>query len=159
MSDQIQVTKTVDAKPEKIFELLATPAEHTQLDGASMLRCLEGSGAKVSGVGDQFILNMNNDALGDYQMLNTVTAFEQDRKIGWAPQIHPLDGYTDKLGDVTAKGHTYTWELSPSGGGQTTVTQTYDWSGVTDEQFRGFFPMLSEDQLTDSIDRAGRAAS
>ncbi len=36
---------------------------------------------------------------------------------------------------------------------------TYDWSGVTDQDFRGFFPMVSEEQLTDSIDRAARAAS
>lgn len=159
MSDQIQVTRTVDAAPEQLFALLSTPSRHTEFDGAGMVQGSEGSGATVSGVGDQFIMNMKNDALGDYQMLNTVTAFEQDRTIGWAPQIHPLDGYTDKLGDVTAKGHTYTWELSPSGGGQTTVTQTYDWSGVTDEQFRGFFPMVSEDQISDSIDRAARAAS
>ena len=158
MSDQIQVTKTVDAAPEKLFDLLATPSRHTDLDGAGMLRGVEGAGDKVSGVGDQFILNMNNDALGDYQMLNTVTAFEEGRKIGWAPQLHPLDGYTDKLGDVQAKGHTFTWELEPSGNG-TKVTQTYDWSGVTDSDFRGFFPMIKEEQLTETIERAGREAS
>jgi uncharacterized protein YndB with AHSA1/START domain len=159
VSDQIQVTKTVDAAPDKLFALLSTPSRHTEFDGAGMVQGVEGSGEQVSGVGDQFIMNMNNGDLGDYQMLNTVTSFEQDRTIGWAPQIHPLDGYTDKIGDVTAKGHSYTWELAPGEGGTTTVTQTYDWSGVTDEQFRGFFPMVSEQQLTDSIDRAARAAS
>ncbi len=158
MSDQIQVTRTVDASPEKLFALLSTPSRHTEFDGANMLRGVDGSGTQVRGVGDEFVMNMHNDALGDYQMKNTVTAYEQDRTIGWAPSIHPMDGYTDKLGDVKATGHSYTWELEPSGSG-TKVTQTYDWSGVTDEQFRGFFPMLSQDQLTDSIARASSAAS
>ena len=156
--DQIVVSKTVNASPQQLFALLSTPSRHTEFDGSSMLRGPEGSGAQVSGVGDEFVMNMNNDALGDYQMKNKVVAFEQDRRIGWAPSIHPFDGYTDKLGDVKATGHSYTWELEPSGSG-TLVTQTYDWSGVTDEQFRGFFPMVSEQQLDDSIDRAASAAS
>lgn len=157
MSDQITVTKTVDASPKDIFALLATPAKHTELDGAGMLRGLNGPG-EVSGVGDQFVMKMNNDALGDYEMLNTVTTFEQDKAIGWAPSLHPIDGYTDKLGDTKATGHTYTWHLEPAGSGQTKVTQVYDWSGVEDESFRGFFPMLSEDQLTETIDNVANAA-
>lgn len=157
MSDQIVVSKTVDKTPEQLFALLSTPARHTEFDGADMVRGPEGSGDRITGVGDEFVMNMNNPDLGDYQMKNTVIAYEPDRKIGWAPSIHPLDGYTDKLGDVKATGHSYTWELEPSGSG-TKVTQTYDWSGVTDEQFRGFFPMVQEDQLADSIDRAANAA-
>ena len=158
MSDQIQVSKTVDATPEQLFAVLSTPARHGDIDGADMLRGVEGSGAKISAVGDEFVMNMNNEALGDYQMKNRIVAFEENSKIGWAPSLHPIDGYTDKLGDVRATGHTYTWELEPAGSGQTKVTQTYDWSAVTDESFRGFFPMLNESQLSDSIDRAARAA-
>jgi uncharacterized protein YndB with AHSA1/START domain len=156
MSDQITVTRTVDAKPEQLFSLLASPGRHHEFDGAGMLKGVDGN-ATVSGVGDQFVMNMYNDALGDYQMLNTVTAYEQGREIGWAPQLHPLDGYTDKLGDVTAKGHVWTWKLEPSGNG-TEVTQVYDWSGVQDEQFRGFFPMITEEQMTQTIDKVADAA-
>jgi hypothetical protein len=157
VADQITVTKTVDASPQQLFALLSTPARHTDIDGAAMLRGLDGPG-EVSGVGDQFVMKMHNDALGDYQMKNTITTYEPDAAIGWAPQIHPLDGYTDKLGDVQAKGHTYTWHLEPAGSDQTKVTQVYDWSAVQDEGFRGFFPMLTEQQLTDSIDKAAAAA-
>jgi hypothetical protein len=157
MSDQITVTRTVDAKPDQIFALLATPARHHEFDGAGLIQGVEGNGV-VSGVGDQFVMNMHNDDLGDYQMLNTVTTYEQDREIAWAPQIHPLDGYTDKLGDITAKGHTWTWKLERSGSG-TEVTQTYDWSRVEDEGFRGFFPFVSEDQMARTIDKVAEAAS
>jgi uncharacterized protein YndB with AHSA1/START domain len=157
MADSILVTRTVDAKPEAIFALLATPARHPEFDGAGMLRGTEGSAEKVSAVGDQFIMNMNNANLGDYQMRNTITAYDEGRTIGWAPELYPLDGYKDKIGDMLARGHTYTWELEPSGGG-TSVTQIYDWNQVTDDGFRGVFPMVTEEQIADSIERAGRAA-
>jgi Polyketide cyclase / dehydrase and lipid transport len=157
MSDQQQVSKTVDASPEQLFSLLAKPALHTDFDGAHMLRGAEPGDEEITGTGDAFVMNMENDALGPYQMRNIVTAYEPNRKIGWAPSLHPLDGYTDKLGDVRATGHTWTWELEPEGSG-TKVTQTYDWSGVTDEQFRGFFPMVTEDQMSATIDKVADAA-
>ena len=141
MSDQIKVTRTVDASPEQLFSLLANPSRHTEIDGA----------------GDQFVMNMNQEGLGEYQMRNTVTVYEENRTIGWAPELFPLDALKDKIGDIEAKGHTYTWELEPSGSG-TTVTQTYEWSKVTDEAFRGLFPRVSEEQLAESIENAARAA-
>lgn len=157
MSDQIKVTRTVDASPGQLFALLADPARHTEIDGAGMLRGVEGAGGPVSGVGDQFLMNMNQEGLGDYQMRNTVTAYEQDRTIGWAPELYPIDALKDKIGDIEPKGHTYTWELEPADSG-TKVTQTYEWAGVTDDGFRGLFPRVSEEQLAESIENAGRAA-
>lgn len=151
------MTRTGGGTPDQLFRLLATPARHHEFDGTGMLKGVDGD-ATVRGVGDQFLMNMNNDVLGDYQMLNTVTVYEQDREIGWAPQLHPLDGHTDKLGDVTVEGHTWTWKLAPSGSG-TEVTQVYDWSGVRDEQFRGFFPLVTEDQMAQTIDKVAAAAS
>ena len=156
--EQLSVSRTVDASPEQVFAVLSDPGRHTELDDSSMLRGLE-SGSKVSGVGDEFIMNMSNPLLGDYQMRNTVIAFEQDRKIGWAPTLHPEGAYADKLGDMKAGGHTYTWELEPAGSSQTKVTQVYDWSQVPDEQFKALLPMLGEEQLVESIERVGRAAT
>ncbi len=156
-TEQIIVTKTVGASPEQLFALLSAPVRHPEIDGSGMLRGTDTD--KVTDVGDEFIMKMQNDLVGDYEIRNRVVAFEENRKIGWAPSIHPLDGYTDKLGDAQVTGHTYTWTLEPAGDGRTTVTQVYDWSGVTDDQFRGFLPLLSEDQLSDSIDKAAQAAS
>ncbi len=156
-SDQIRVSRTVDASPEQLFALLATPSRHAEMDSANMLGGAQGGASTLSAVGEEFILDMNNDVLGDYQIKNTVVAFEQDRTLGWAPALHPAGGYTDKLGDMKPGGHTYTWHLEPEGAG-TKVTEVYDWSGVTDPQFRGFCPMLSAEQLGESIERAGRAA-
>ena len=157
MSDtQLIVSKTVNASPEQLFAVLSKPSRHQEIDGSNMLRGTDTS--QISGVGDEFVMKMNNDLLGDYEIKNRVTSYEQDQKIGWAPSLHPIDGYTDKLGDVKVTGHTYTWHLEPAGSG-TKVTQVYDWSGVTDEGFKPLLPLLTEQQLSDSIDKAGRAAS
>jgi hypothetical protein len=156
--EQIQVTRTVEATPEQLFALLTSPSRHVELDSANMLRGLEDRDAQIHGVGDQFVMNMNNHLLGDYQVRNTVVAYQENKTIGWAPQLYPPDGYADKIGDMRPGGHTYTWTFEPAGPGQTTVTQTYDWSKVGCPIFRGLFPMLTEEQLGDSIDRASRAA-
>jgi hypothetical protein len=157
-SERIQVTKTVDASPESMFAVLSAPSRHPEFDDAGMVkRCVDESD-QVSGVGAQFTMDMNNEILGDYQMRNTVTRYEENRAIGWAPMLHPEGGYKDKLGDMKPGGHIYTWELSPAGDGQTTVTQTYDWSKVGDAEFKKLFPLISEQQLTASIDRVADVA-
>jgi hypothetical protein len=152
----MRVTRTVDATPEQLFALLSDPARHHEMDSIGMLRGAEGDSA-LNGVGDEFVIDMNNQILGDYKIKNTVVAYEENRTIGWAPKLHPEGGYADKLGDMKPGGHTYTWHLEPEGAG-TKVTQVYDWSGVTDQQFKGLCPMLTADQLGESIEKAARAA-
>jgi uncharacterized protein YndB with AHSA1/START domain len=154
--EQLVVTRTVDANPEALFALLSDPARHVEMDSANMLRGAEGD-TRIGAVGDEFVIDMNNQVLGDYRIKNTVVAYEPNRTIGWAPALHPEGGYADKLGDMKPGGHTYTWHLEPEGTG-TKVTQVYDWSGVSDPRFKGFCPMLTAEQLADSIERAGRAA-
>ncbi|HTK65712.1 MAG TPA: SRPBCC family protein [Pseudonocardia sp.] len=155
-SEQLRVSRTVDATPEQLFALLSNPARHQEMDSVGMLRDAEGDSA-LNGVGDEFVIDMNNQTLGDYKIKNTVIAYEKDRTIGWAPRLEPEDGYTDKIGDMKAGGHTFTWHLEPEGSG-TKVTQVYDWSGVTDPGFKGVCPMINADQLGESIEKAARAA-
>jgi len=155
-SDQIQVSRTVDARPEEVFAVLSDPARHLDMDTSGMLRGAEGD-TTLSAVGDEFVIDMNNQTLGDYKMKNTVITYEKDRSIGWAPKLYPEDGYTDKIGDMKAGGHTFTWHLEPEGSG-TKVTQVYDWSGVADPRFKGVCPMVSAEQLAESIEKVARAA-
>ena len=156
-SESITVTRTVPASPEQIFAVLADPNRHTEVDGSTLLRGLA-EGSTLTGTGDQFVMNMNNGILGDYQVRNTVVAFEENRRIGWAPSLYPEGGYDDKLGGMKPGGHTYMWELEPAESGGTTVTQVYDWSKVGDEKFKSLFPMLNEAALAESIDKVARAA-
>ncbi len=154
MSEQIQVSGTVDASPEAVFALLSDPARHTEIDGAGMLRGLA-SGGPITGVGDTFTMKMNNQILGDYEVECRVTAFEPGRRIGWGPKL--VGDFSSVLGNMEPGGQTFTYELEPAESG-TRVTQTYDWSEVPDPAFKGILPFLNEDQLAESIQRIGKAA-
>jgi hypothetical protein len=157
MSEQLKVTRDVDASPEQVFALLAEPGRHLEVDGSGLIRGLA-EGSTITGTGDTFLMNMKNPILGDYQVRNTVCAYDPGRKIGWAPNLFPADGYKDKIGEMVTGGHTFVWELAPSAAGGTTVTQTHDWSGVGDPAFKSIFPMITEAMMTESIDRVGKAA-
>ena len=157
MSEQLQVTGTVDAAPETVFALLADPARHSEIDGAGMLRGVA-HGGPITAPGQKFTMNMNNSVLDDYEVENTVTAYEPGRKIAWSPTgLHGENA--GRLGDITPGGHTFTWELAPGPEGGTEIVHTYDWSSCPDDRFKAMMPFLSEEQLNETIRRIGKAAS
>lgn len=153
----LQVSGTIAAPPDKAFALLADPARHPELDGAGMVRGLD-SGGPVTAVGDEFVMRMNQDGIGDYAMRSEVTDYEPGRRIAWAPSIHPPGSLAHVIGDIDPSGHTYGWELEPTSDGGTRVTHTYDWSGVADEGALGLYPRVTEEQMSASIAKLGEAA-
>jgi uncharacterized protein YndB with AHSA1/START domain len=155
MSDaqQLRINRTIAAPPDQVFALLADPDRHTGLDGAGMLRGLASEPVPITATGQAFVMNMNQDGIGDYQMRNEVVSFEPGRRIGWAPSIHPPGSLRHVIGDLDPSGHVYEWELEPTSDGRTTVTHTYDWSGVTDPKALPLYPRVSEQQLTGTLDR------
>jgi uncharacterized protein YndB with AHSA1/START domain len=159
MSDsrQLEVTETVPAPPEKVFALLADPSRHTEIDGAGMLRGLAWGRSPVAGIGDEFVMNMNQDGLGDYQMRNEIVDLEPNRRIVWAPAPYPPDALRDKFGGLDPSGHIWSWELEPTAAGGTKITHTYDWSGVRDARALPLFPRVTEEQMTASIAKIAEA--
>jgi Polyketide cyclase / dehydrase and lipid transport len=151
-SKKLQASKVINAPADKIFALIADPNRHTDLDGAGMLRGLAGETPPLAAIGQAFTMNMNQPDLGDYRMVNTVTAFIPGARIGWGPAVDPSCALAGQLGDIEASGHTYTYDLHPVDGG-TEVTQTYDWTGVKDPNFEAFFPRVSAEQLAGTLDR------
>ena len=152
------VTGSVDAPPESVFAVLSDPANHTDIDGAGMLRGIASSSGPVTAVGDSWVMHMNQSNLGDYQMRSEVIAFEPDRQIAWAPEIHPPDSLAHLSGDLDFRGYHYGWELTPGGDGGTDIVHTYDWSGVKDDRALPFFPRVSAEQMSETINRLGQAA-
>jgi hypothetical protein len=100
------------------------------------------SGAPVGAVGDQFVVHMDREALGDipmgrYDVTVTITAFVPDREIAW----------TVGGGTRPPLGHLYGYTLEPTEGG-TLVTSYYDWSAVGEEmKATGRFPVIPEAAL------------
>jgi hypothetical protein len=124
-SQRVEVTRRIEAPAARIFEILANPQRHMDIDGSDMLQ-----GAVVnrpiSGVGDTF--NMKMHRLGrDYLMINHVVEFEPDRRICWAPAPGDVDtagGDPSKIG--VPAGYRWGYMLTPDGDDATVVTEVFD---------------------------------
>ena len=157
-SKKISATKVIDAPAEAVFAVLADPNRHTELDGGDMVKGPEGETPSLGGIGQVFTMNMHQDALGDYRMINTVTAFVPEARIGWGPSMDPSCDAAKNFEGVDVSGHTYTWDLRESDG-RTEVTETYEWTGVKDPQFEKLFPLVSQEDLERSLDKLADAVS
>lgn len=157
MAERLTVSGSVAAAPDAVFAVLADPGRHHEIDGAGHLQGLV-DGSPVTGVGDSFVLDMNQEGLGDYAMRSTVTEFEPGRRITWAPAVHPPGSMDHILGDIKPGGHVYSWVLTPNASGGTDVEHFCDWSGVSDERFKAFFPRVTAEQMSSSIERLGKLA-
>lgn len=141
----IQVSRTIDAPPERTFALLADPDRHPDLDASGMVRTSR-THLAIEELGDVFTMDMHNELFGDYTMDNHVVVYETDTAIGWGPA---------SPGEPMA-GHTWVYRLEPVGDG-TRVTLTYDWSGVTDPEMLKYFPVIDADGLAASLDLLAQA--
>jgi hypothetical protein len=125
-SAQIAVSRRIEAPADRIFEILADPQCHTDLDGSKMLRGAM-SDEVITGVGDVFSMKMYLEEVGDYVMLNYVVEFEPGRRIGWEPA--PGDAAASEDGRYpigVPAGHRWSFQLIPDGSEATIVTETFD---------------------------------
>ena len=111
---RIQVTGKVAAPPAALFAVLSDPARHVEVDGADMLRGLDSGPSPVTGTGDAWVMNMEQDGIGRYQMRSEVVRYERDRAIAWAPAIHPPGALNHVIGELDPSGHVWVWELEPT---------------------------------------------
>ena len=65
---------------DKIFDLLADPARHRDIDGSGTVRDSKDSPQRLS-LGATFGMSMKVDV--SYSMSNTVIEFEENRRIAW----------------------------------------------------------------------------
>ena len=116
MADQVTVQRFIPAAAEEIFELLADPARHQEIDGSGTVVAARSKGERRLGLGDSFGMDMNWGVA--YSTRNVVTEFLDGRRIAWrtwAPA--PLNKFFT--------GRTWRYELEPTDGG-TIVRETWD---------------------------------
>lgn len=136
-TERFDVTRQMAASPSTIFDVLRSPQGHVAIDSSGMLQSAEGD--PVSAVGDQFLVHMDREALGDlpmgcYDVTVIITRYEPDALLEWTisgtiqPPIRHLYGY----------------RLTPDESG-TLVTSYYDWSQIDDKYRKaGIFPVIPE---------------
>jgi uncharacterized protein YndB with AHSA1/START domain len=120
--DVVSVERVIPAPPKAIFDLLADANAHPRFDGSGTVREVRGEPPQRLSLGSTFGMSMRIGM--PYRMANTVTEFEEDRRIAW--QARP-PGIAGRL----FAGRTWRYELEPADGG-TLVRESWDVS--TDHQ-------------------------
>lgn len=113
---QVSVSRVIAAPPDRIFEVLADPAQHPEIDGSGTVKKAKGDVPARLGLGSTFGMDMRIGL--PYPVKNTVVEFEPDRLIAWRHFAH----------------HVWRYELESTDGG-TQVTETFDWSGARSPKF------------------------
>jgi uncharacterized protein YndB with AHSA1/START domain len=128
----VSVSRRIEAPAVEIFNILTDPTKHPDIDGSGMLR-ESASLLRVSGVGDVFVMKMHNEEFGDYEMNNLVVAYEENRRIGWAPTLLREQEASTDLPVEKSAAITWTFQLTPDGPHATEVTEIYDCSNASEE--------------------------
>jgi hypothetical protein len=132
--EPITVSRRIGAPAGEIFQILADPGRHRDLDGSGMVRGVV-SGSAVSGVGDVFVMKMYFTELGEYHMINHVVEYEPDRRIGWEPEAGRGHPNAEPGAERPARwGQRWSFELAPQGPDATVVTEIFDCSRVPEDQ-------------------------
>src|SRR5215212_7794352 len=78
--DIVTVERVIPSPPGPIFDLLADPSRHRDIDGSGTVRNAKRVPERL-GLGSRFGMSMK---LGlPYSMVSTVVEFEEDRRIAW----------------------------------------------------------------------------
>jgi len=136
-------SREISAAADRIFELIADPAEQPRWDGNDNLRHAD-AGQRVRAVGDVFTMTLLRHGIRE----NTIVEFEEGRVIAWRPNVPGRQ----------PPGHLWRWELEPIDQDRTRVTHTYDWTELND---RSRFPRAratTTERLAASLERLALVA-
>jgi len=122
-ADVATVERLIHAPASAIFDLIADPARHHDIDGSGTVREAK-EGSQRLALGSRFGMSMK---LGiPYAMVSEVVEFEENRRIAW--QSRPPVALIGKL----AGGRIWRYELEPAEGG-TLVRESWD---ITHERIK-----------------------
>lgn len=119
--DVVSVERVIPFPPERIFELLADPVRHRDIDGSGTVVGSKEPSTRLK-LGDTFRMSMKMGV--PYSMVNTVIELEENRRIAWQTRG------PGRIGGRTG-GRVWRYELEPAEGG-TRVRESWD---VTQESW------------------------
>ncbi len=139
----VRADREIRASSERIFELIADPAQQPRWDGNDNLK-EAAQGQRVRAVGDVFTMRLKRGGIRD----NRVVDFVEGHRIAWRPSVQ----------GKAEPGHLWAWELEPLGPFVTRVTHIYDWTGLTDRSRMPRARATTAEKLRYSLDRLAAIA-
>ena len=117
MADDVEsVERVIPAPPEKIFDLIADPRRHPDIDGSGSVRRVKECPERLA-LGSKFGMSMKIGI--PYSMENEVIEFDENRRIAW--QTRPPTPFGKRVGG----GRIWRYELEPTDDG-TRVRESWD---------------------------------
>lgn len=110
---RVSRTAEVRAPAAELFEIVADPYRHAELDGSGTVVGAVTGPRRLSD-GARFSVRMKQHG-APYRITSRVTQFTDGRVVEWQ---HPL-------------GHRWRWEFTPVSADSTTVTETFDYSHLS----------------------------
>ena len=104
----MRVERFIRAAPQAIFDVLADPSQHPEIDGSGSVRHLRPGAPERLQLGSRFAMDMRITL--PYRVTNTVVEFEEGKVIAWRH----------------VGGHIWRYRLEPGQGG-THVTEEFDY--------------------------------
>jgi uncharacterized protein YndB with AHSA1/START domain len=115
-NDVVSVERVIAAPADRIFDLLADPARHHDIDGSGSVRDAQ-KGPERLAMGAEFGMAMR---LGyNYTTKNEVIEFDDGKRIAW--QTRPTSSFQSRI----AGGRIWRYELEPADRG-TLVRESWD---------------------------------
>ncbi|KUH98134.1 polyketide cyclase [Mycobacterium sp. IS-3022] len=152
--ERIHARTTVNAGIETVFDVLADPSTHQDIDGTGWVRePLDGKTLTEPGQIFRMAMYHDNHPEKYYEMSNRVEVLDRPHAIAWQPGQGPNDrGNLMPSAEVEFGGWTWRYDLEAAESGNTTVTLTYDWSKVPASQRENFeFPPFDPSHLDNSL--------
>ena len=137
------VERFIAAPPEQIFDLLADPARHQEIDGSGTVQGTP-EGSQRLALGSKFGMSMKM-GIG-YSMVNTVVEFEENRRIAWQPRP------SISLMGLFIGGRIWRYQLVPQDGG-TLVRESWDISQERQPWSVRGMRSRTVDAMTKTLDR------
>jgi uncharacterized protein YndB with AHSA1/START domain len=104
----VRVERVIPADAATIFDVLADPRQHRDIDGSGSVKNISGTPPERLALGSRFGMSMKVGV--PYLIHNEVVEFEEGRRIAWRHYGH----------------HVWRYTLEPVPGG-TRVTEEFDW--------------------------------
>ena len=139
----VSATREIAATAERVFELIADPAEQPRWDGRDNL-AFAAPGQRVRSVGEVFVMTLTTGSVRE----NHVVEFDEGRRIAWKPAEPGRE----------PPGHVWAWTLEPIDSSRTLVTHTYDWTHLTDTRRLPRARSITADKLEPSLNRLASIA-
>jgi uncharacterized protein YndB with AHSA1/START domain len=142
----VSASRLIPAPASVVFDLLASPARHAEIDGSGTVQQQRVGGPARLSLGAKFGMDMKMFGL-PYRITNVVVEFEENRRIAWR-----------HFGR-----HIWRYVLEPSGPDQeqTLVTESFDWASSPVPQFYELvgYPRTHEANMARTLQRLEAAVS